>query len=67
MVSRQWWWQRHWPLVGGLALLLASLMIFDRPLIRGDAVAYYMWTASSGKDFDKDMAKQEQRLGTRNT
>ena len=51
----------------GLALLLLSLFIFDRPLIRGDAVAYYMWTASIGKDFDMDLANQAQGFGPLNT
>jgi hypothetical protein len=51
----------------GLAFLLLSLFIFDRPLIRGDAVAYFMWTASIGQDFDMDLANQAQRFGPLNT
>jgi hypothetical protein len=53
--------------MGGLTLLLASLLVFDRPLIRGDAVAYYMWTASMGQDFDMNLANQAQRFGPLNT
>jgi hypothetical protein len=49
------------------ALLLTSLLLFDRPLIRGDAVAYLMWTASLGKDFDMDLHNQAERFGPLNT
>jgi hypothetical protein len=41
--------------------------VFDRPLIRGDAVAYYMWTASIGEDFDMNLANQAERFGPLNT
>lgn len=64
---RRWRGPRHWALLAGLGLLLLSLLVFDRPLIRGDAVAYYMWTASLGKDFDMDLANQAQRFGPLNT
>jgi hypothetical protein len=47
--------------------LLLSLLVFDRPLIRGDAVAYFMWTASLGKDFDMNLANQAERFGPLNT
>lgn len=49
------------------AVLLGSLLLFDRPLIRGDAVAYFMWTASFGKDFDMDLQNQAERFGPLNT
>jgi hypothetical protein len=49
------------------ALLLLTLLLFDRPLIRGDAVAYFMWTASIGGDFDMDLQNQAERFGSLNT
>jgi hypothetical protein len=49
------------------ALLLISLLLFDRPLIRGDAVAYFMWSASLGLDFDLDLRNQAERFGPLNT
>jgi hypothetical protein len=56
-----------WALLAGEALLLVSLLLFDRPLIRGDAVAYFMWTVSLGKDFDMDLANQAEHFGALNT
>ena len=58
---------RPWALAAGLGLLLVSLFLFDRPLIRGDAVAYYMWTASIGQDADMDLANQAAQFGPLNT
>jgi hypothetical protein len=57
----------HRALVICEVVLLASLLLFDRPLIRGDAVAYFMWTASLGKDFDMDLQNQAGRFGALNT
>jgi hypothetical protein len=54
-------------LVTAAALLLLSLALFDRPLIRGDAVAYFMWTASISRDLDMDLANQAERFGPLNT
>jgi len=47
-----------------LALLMLAL---DRPLIRGDALAYFVWTASIGADFDMDLENQAAYLGELNT
>ncbi len=55
------------PLLLSQAVLLLSLLVFDRPLIRGDAVAYFMWTASIGRDFDMDLSNQAERFGPVNT
>ena len=60
-------WSRRRALAAGLGLLLLSLFVFDRPLIRGDAVAYYMWTASIGTDFDMNLANQAEHFGPLNT
>lgn len=60
---------RHlpWALLATEVALLASLLVFDRPLIRGDAVAYFMWAASLGKDFDMDLTNQAEHFGALNT
>jgi hypothetical protein len=55
------------PLLLSQVALLLSLLAFDRPLIRGDAVAYFMWTASLGRDFDMDLSNQVERFGPLNT
>lgn len=66
--STQWWRpQSVWVLLAAEVVLLASLLLFDRPLIRGDAVAYFMWAASFGKDFDMDLTNQAEHFGTLNT
>jgi len=59
--------RRHLPLVISEVLLLFTLLLFDRPLIRGDAVAYFMWMASLGKDLDLDLQNQAERFGPLNT
>jgi len=43
------------------------MLVLDRPLIRGDAVAYFMWTASIGQDFDMDLENQAAHFGELNT
>lgn len=59
--------KRHLPLVFCEIVLLLSLLVLDRPLIRGDAVAYFMWTASIGSDFDMDLENQAEYFGELNT
>src|SRR6185436_19307725 len=60
-------WHMPWALLSTEILLLISLLVFDRPLIRGDAVAYFMWAASFGKDFDMDLTNQAAQFGPLNT
>lgn len=59
--------KRHLPLILCESILLLSLLVLDRPLIRGDAVAYFMWTASIGRDFDMDLENQAEHFGELNT
>ncbi len=48
-------------------ILMVSLLSLSRPLIRGDALAYFAWTASIGDDFDLDLSNQASQLGSLNT
>jgi len=59
--------KHHLPLILCEIALLLSLLVLDRPLIRGDAVAYFMWTASIGYDFDMDLENQAEQFGELNT
>ena len=56
---------RHQDWFAPLALLLlclGTLILLDRPLIRGDGVAYLAWVDSIALDHDVDLANQYQRL-----
>lgn len=59
--------RQHLPLILCEIALLFSLLALDRPLIRGDAVAYFMWTASIGRDLDMDLRNQAEHFGELNT
>lgn len=52
-----------------LALLavLAVLIVFDRPLIVGDGIAYLIWADSIALDGDLDLANQAQKFAAVNT
>ena len=57
------------PLWAGLALGLAtfvSLLALDRPLVRGDGLAYYMWLNPVAVDFSFDLAPVAQRFSSVN-
>jgi hypothetical protein len=67
LVNAGVWLQDHYPLVICEVLLLLSMLLLDRPLIRGDAVAYFMWTASIGRDLDMDLENQAHHFAELNT
>jgi hypothetical protein len=50
------------PLLFVLGLILLSLVALDRPLIRGDGLAYYMWLDSIAGDGDMDLSNQADRF-----
>jgi hypothetical protein len=50
------------PLLFVLVLAALSLLALDRPLVRGDGLAYYMWLDSIAGDGDMDLANQAQRF-----
>jgi hypothetical protein len=54
-------------LVAAEIVLALMMLALDRPLIRGDALAYFVWTASIGADFDMDLENQAAHLGELNT
>jgi hypothetical protein len=45
-----------------IIVAVATLIVFDRPLIRGDGVAYLAWVDSIALDRDIDLANQVERL-----
>lgn len=59
--------KRNIPLLVCELILLFSMLVLDRPLIRGDALAYFVWTASIGGDFDMNLENQAEYLGDLNT
>lgn len=50
------------PLLFILGLIALSLILLDRPLIRGDGLAYYMWLDSIAGDGDMDLSNQADRF-----
>ena len=55
------------PLLLLLALSIATMIRFDRPLIRGDGVAYLAWLDTLALDQDINFDNQLERLGVVNT
>ncbi len=51
-----------WPLLVLLALSVATLLRFDRPLIRGDGIAYLAWVDTFVLDGDINFDNQLERL-----
>ena len=49
---------RKWPLLVALAVALAAMLALDRPLARGDGLAYLMWLDSIAGDGDMDLDNQ---------
>lgn len=57
------------PLWAGLALALAtylSLICLDRPLVRGDGLAYYMWLGPIAVNFSFDLSAVAERFAAVN-
>ncbi len=50
-----------------LVLMIITLIRFDRPLVRGDGVAYLAWVDSLALDHDFDLENQAERLAPVNT
>jgi hypothetical protein len=50
------------PLLVVLSLVALSLVALDRPLVRGDSLAYYMWLDSIAGDGDMDLTNQAERF-----
>ena len=50
------------PLLVTLGLVALSLVALDRPLVRGDGLAYYMWLDSIAGDGDMDLSNQAERF-----
>lgn len=45
-----------------VVVLLASFLALDRPLIRSDGLAYFMWLQSVARDHDLDLANQAEHF-----
>lgn len=50
----------RWPLLIALAIALVAMVAMDRPLARGDGLAYFMWLDSIAGDGDMDLGNQAQ-------
>ena len=48
-------------------LVLGSCILLDRPLVRGDGLAYFMWLDSLARDGDLDLANQAAKFAHVNT
>ena len=56
-----------WPLLALIVLSLATMLRFDRPLIRGDGIAYLAWVDTFVLDGDVNFDNQLERLQAVNT
>jgi hypothetical protein len=50
-----------------LAVLLTCFLALDRPLIRSDGLAYFMWLQSVARDHDLDLANQASQFAALNS
>jgi len=50
-----------------VAILLVSFLALDRPLIRSDGLAYFMWLQSVARDHDLDLENQVAQFGELNS
>ena len=50
-----------------LVVLLVSFLVLDRPLIRSDGLAYFMWLQSVARDHDLDLANQAAQFADLNS
>jgi hypothetical protein len=50
-----------------VAVLLLSFLALDRPLIRSDGLAYFMWLQSVARDHDLDLENQVAQFGELNS
>jgi hypothetical protein len=48
-------------------LVLGSCILLDRPLVRGDGLAYFMWLDSLARDADLNLANQAIKFASLNT
>jgi len=48
-------------------VVLAACIVLDRPLVRGDGLAYFMWLDSLARDFDLDLSNQASQFAHVNT
>jgi hypothetical protein len=48
-------------------LVLGACIVLDRPLVRGDGLAYFMWLDSAARDWDLDLANQAAKFAGVNT
>jgi len=48
-------------------LVLGSCLVLDRPLVRGDGLAYFMWLDSMARDWDLDLTNQAAKFAQVNT
>lgn len=56
-----------WPLLALIVLSLVTMLRFDRPLIRGDGIAYLAWVDTLVLDRDVNFDNQLERLQAVNT
>ena len=59
--------QYVWPLIALIIISLATMLRFDRPLIRGDGIAYLAWVDTLILDGDINFDNQLERLQSVNT
>ena len=50
-----------------VVLVIGGCILLDRPLVRGDGLAYFMWLNSLARDGDLDLSNQAQKFAAVNT
>ncbi len=48
-------------------MVLGACLLLDRPLVRGDGLAYFMWLDSAARDWDLDLANQAAKFAQVNS
>jgi hypothetical protein len=48
-------------------MVLSACLVLDRPLVRGDGLAYFMWLDSAARDWDLDLTNQAAKFAQVNT
>ncbi len=55
------------PVILLVVVVLGACLTLDRPLVRGDGLAYFMWLDSAARDWDLDLANQAAKFAQVNT
>jgi len=61
------WRRAALPVALLVLVVLGACLALDRPLVRGDGLAYFMWLDSAARDWDLDLANQAAKFAQVNS